>query len=96
MMALGNEEAIMARIPMTNNIKAFLHCKTCIENKPKGISPADYQSIECGWTDIGIQVWCKRCQLNIIHIDFEGQRHPANLDAIPHESDQQIPPNKLN
>jgi hypothetical protein len=62
-----------------NEIKLFLHCGQCVEEAiSKGVSPADYQSIEAGWTPIGLQVWCKRHDKNIIHIDFQGQQLPAN------------------
>ena len=60
-----------------NEILMLLHCKRCGENIPPGMSPSDYQDIEVGWTEIGLQVWCKRHDDNIIHIDFEGHDHPA-------------------
>ncbi len=55
-----------------NEIVLFFHCKDCNENIPDGMSRRDYQSIEVGWTEIGLQVWCKRHDQNIIAIDFEG------------------------
>ena len=60
-----------------NEIVQFFHCKRCGENIPPGISPSDHQEIEVGWTKIGFQVWCKRHDLNIVHIDFEGHKHPV-------------------
>lgn len=71
----------MREIPNTNEIQLFLHCRKCLEEKPEYISPSDYSDLEVGWTQCGIQVWCKRHDVNIIHIDFEGKRHPANLAA---------------
>jgi len=38
-----------------------------------------YQSVQVGWTKEGIQDWCKRHDCNMIHIDFEGKQHPADL-----------------
>ena len=67
------------KIPNTNQIELFLHCKKCIQEKPKDISPSDYQSIEVGWTKLGLQAWCTRHDCNVMHIDFEGMQHPANL-----------------
>ena len=58
-----------------NSIVMFFHCKKC--SAPSDMSPSDYQNIEAGWTEDGLQVWCKRHDLNIIHIDFEGHNHPA-------------------
>jgi hypothetical protein len=63
-----------------NHIKLFFHCAQCMEDKPANISPRDWAQIEAGWTDHGLQVWCKRHETNILHIDFEGQQHPANTN----------------
>jgi hypothetical protein len=65
------------------SIQAYLHCGLCIKEwkagKAPGLSPADYAALEIGWTREGLQVWCKRHDCNVLHIDFEGQKHPANL-----------------
>lgn len=68
----------MPDIPNTNEIKMFFHCGTCLPQKPSYISPQEWGQLEVGWTVLGLQVWCKRCHSNVIHIDFEGQKHPAN------------------
>lgn len=68
-------------IPSTLQISAYCHCGLCLkelqENK-LAISPKDYQSVQFGFTEFGIQVWCKRHDVNILHIDFQGISHPAN------------------
>lgn len=57
--------------PNTREIKAFMHCGSCIkESLP--------QNIEAGWTALGFQVWCRNHNCNIVHVDFEGSQHPAN------------------
>ncbi len=61
-----------------NCINLYLHCGKCLGEVPEGTSPREYQKIQAGWTDQGLQVWCVRHDCNIIHIDFEGQTHPAN------------------
>lgn len=61
-----------------NHIKMFFHCKQCLESVPIGMSPRDWAQIECGWTVAGFQVWCKRHDINMIHIDFEGIKHPGD------------------
>lgn len=58
-------------IPNTREIQAFMHCGLCIKNSLP-------QSIEAGWTALGFQVWCRTHNCNIVHVDFEGQKHPAN------------------
>lgn len=65
-------------IPNTNEIQLYLHCALCLEEKPKGVSPSEWSQTDTGWTALGIQVWCKRHNVNIVHIDFEGQKHKAN------------------
>jgi hypothetical protein len=69
----------MARdIPNTNEIAAYMHCGKCLEEKPPDQSPQEWAQLEVGWTQLGLQVWCKRHDCNVCHIDFEGQKHPAN------------------
>jgi len=70
-----------------NKIKAYLHCSLCIEEVRKigGMSPKDYARTQFGWTKRGIQVWCNRHNCNIIHIDFEGEKHPANTTRKKHD-----------
>ena len=68
----------MSEIPNTNEIKMYLHCVLCIEELPRNESPQSYTMYEVGYTPQGIQVWCKRHNCNVIHIDFEGHKFPAN------------------
>ncbi len=56
-------------------------CQKCIEEMPSDISPKDWSNIQAGWTAEGLQVWCNPHNLNMVHIDFEGQQHPANTSA---------------
>ncbi len=56
--------------PPVNDIGAFIHCKKCLQGECN-------QRLEVGWTEQGLQVWCRRHDMNIIHIDFEGHRHPV-------------------
>ena len=76
--------SIKRKIPVTNKIAMFLHCKKCLDELPGDQSPHDYAAIEAGWTKIGLQLWCKRHDKNILHVDFEGQKHPAVLHARRH------------
>lgn len=66
-------------IPAANSITAFMHCRRCMDELPVGQSPRTFAALEVGFTAMGVQVWCKRHEINVMHIDFEGQRHPANL-----------------
>ena len=60
-----------------NHIEMFLHCKLCLDDIPHGISPKEHASISVGWTIHGFQAWCNRHEANILHVDFEGQKHKA-------------------
>jgi hypothetical protein len=59
---------------MANEIRMFFHCRTCLNQLPGGKSPRDWVRMEAGWTPKGIQIWCVRCDQNIIHLDFMGQK----------------------
>lgn len=75
----------MNNIPNSNQIGMFFHCAQCSELKPDGVSLRDWAMLEVGFTPLGLQVWCKRCDCNVVHIDFEGQKHPANTTReVPH------------
>jgi hypothetical protein len=51
-----------------------------MRQKPARSSPRDWQQIEAGWTEVGFQVWCKRHNVNILHIDLAGQVPDPNCD----------------
>lgn len=68
-------------IPATNEISSFFHCNKCMTELPKGMSPREWAELEVGFTELGFQVWCKRHEINVIHMDFEGQKHHANTSA---------------
>lgn len=67
-----------------NEISSFAHCGLCLEEFAEGdfpdMAPRDYASLEVGFTPLGVQVWCKRHEANVMHIDFQGQKHPANTE----------------
>lgn len=68
--------------PSTNEIQTFIHCALCLEEYRRTVSglmsPREYANNEVGWTPFGLQVWCKRHEVNVVHLDFEGMKHPAN------------------
>tara|TARA_Y100000034_G_scaffold132045_1_gene194130 strand:+ start:1842 stop:2084 length:243 start_codon:yes stop_codon:yes gene_type:complete len=66
-------------ITSDNDIHMYYHCGKCLNDRPSNTSPSEWSSLEVGSTKLGIQVWCKRCQKNVMHVDFEGQKHPANM-----------------
>jgi hypothetical protein len=80
------------RIPNNNCITAYLHCALCLQELPSGISPKEWSRTQTGFTELGLQIWCNRHEVNVAHINFQGQQHPANLDRAadtktPHQVD---------
>lgn len=75
---MGTKQAQHREIPNSNMIECFFHCIKCINEIPANTSPRDWASLEVGWTDLGLQVWCKRHEMNVIHIDFDGHQFYTN------------------
>ena len=63
------------------DIQAYFHCAKCLEEwkteKGENVTPQQYSRVQAGWTPKGLQVWCFRHNLNIINIDFKGQKVSA-------------------
>ena len=76
----------MTNIPNKNSIRTYIHCKQCLEEVPIGASPKEYSKTQTGWTELGLQVWCNRHEINIVHIDFEGTQHPADTTCYNPDS----------
>lgn len=71
-------------IPNTNEIAGFIHCAKCLherEVQELSMSPREYAQLEVGFTAQGVQIWCKRHECNVMHIDFQDAKHPANMDC---------------
>ena len=83
----------MSELSNKKEIVAFIHCGLCVveykdrtaKGELEGISPGDFQRLEIGWTEPGFQVWCRRHDVNVLHIDFQGHRHPANQTRFVEE-----------
>ena len=54
-----------------SDIVSFFHCATCLPTIPKDVAPKDFARQQAGWTAYGMQVWCNRCDKEIIAIDFD-------------------------
>ena len=67
------------------NINSYVVCTKCAEEvadiEPK-ISLQDYAAIDVGFTNWGLQIWCRRHQVNIVHIDFGGAQLPADFRRL--------------
>lgn len=74
----------LSRLP--KGITQTVVCDKCAREVSSGeageISLADYARIEVGFTPFGLQVWCHRHAGNIVHVDFEGRRLPADFRCL--------------
>ena len=66
------------------SVVQYLHCGKCMHEIPGGleaptIAPRDWADLSVGWTRWGLQIWCNRHECNVVHIDFEGNKHPADM-----------------
>lgn len=68
-------------IPNSEEIQSYLTCARCFHDKPADISPRDWGRFASGFTELGFQVVCVRCNANVMHMDFQGVAHPANTTA---------------
>ena len=59
-------------------IDTYLHCGMCIDERPQGLSPEEWASLSVGYTPVGLQIWCIRHQVNVLHVDFHKEAHYAN------------------
>ena len=70
----------MSSDTVTNKIDMFIHCKLCLDEfysqkmvaGLRNVSPREYAQIEVGWTKPGFQIWCKRHEVNVMDVDFDG------------------------
>lgn len=53
-----------------NEITALFHCTTCLPDKPESLTLEQWTSVEVGFTKIGVQIWCKRCNKEVAHLAF--------------------------
>lgn len=71
---------------LLNKIKEPLVCSQCFDEMSKGLtdkaSLQDYALFDVGFTDMGIQVWCRRHDLNVVHIDFDGMTPEADFRCL--------------
>ena len=66
-----------------NHISMYLHCGLCADKMPPDAAPRDWARLNVGWTPWGLQVWCTRCNANVMHMDFDGARHRADMRSDP-------------
>ena len=59
-----------------NRIKEPVVCQKCFDEFAQGLtdygSLQQYAALDVGFTDQGIQIWCRRHDVNVCHVDFGG------------------------
>jgi hypothetical protein len=60
-------------------IHSFINCTTCMESLPEGVSPGEWARLNMGLTTSGIQVWCTRCDKEVVHFILDGTEPAMDL-----------------
>ncbi len=76
---MGNVIELKVLCRKHSEIHQYIHCAACFNEVPADTSPKEYQLLEIGWTELGLQVWCPRHAMNVVNLDFDGQK----LKALP-------------
>jgi len=67
------------------SITGYIACSKCADEASRADPPVslqDYARLDAGFTDFGLQLWCRRHQVNVVHIDFKGNRLPADFRRL--------------
>ena len=71
---------------LQNGIEQNIICSKCetefLLGSTDSRSLQDYSRLDIGFTSIGVQVWCRRHDANVVHIDFAGQNPTADFRCI--------------
>ena len=67
------------------SITQYVVCSKCADelahlNPPQSLQ--DYAAMDVGFTEYGVQVWCRRHKANIVHIDFQRAKIPADFRRL--------------
>ena len=71
---------------LLNRIDRPVVCAQCADEFATGGTDAaslrDYVRFDVGFTDEGLQVWCRRHEANVVHVRFEGTAPPADFRSL--------------
>ncbi len=63
-----------------------LVCAKCeaevVAGQAGAASLRDHGRLEAGFTERGLQIWCRRHDVNVCHLDFGGRRLEADLRCL--------------
>jgi len=84
---------VKADLPRTllNIISHQIVCSKCeaefLAAQTDSASLQSYSQLDVGFTDIGLQVWCRRHDGNVAHIDFEGNALQTDFRCLERKND---------
>ena len=68
------------------DIEQPIVCSRCADDVTEGraglVSMAEYMQLDVGFSSVGLQVWCRRHDANVVHIDFRGCELPSDFRCI--------------
>ena len=71
---------------LLHKIEQPIVCSRCADDVTEGraglVSMADYMRLDVGFSGTGLQVWCRRHDANVVHIDFEGRELPTDFRCL--------------
>ena len=74
--SVSSRDSKLVPTTLLNSISYQIVCSTCEAEFLAGQTDSallqNYSQLDEGFTDIGLQVWCRRHDGNVAHIDFEG------------------------
>ena len=56
--------------PEKPEIVEYFHCAKCMDEKPDYVTPQEYTNYEVGLTMFGIQVWCKKHNIEVVYLNL--------------------------
>tara|TARA_A100001011_G_C13819160_1_gene638139 strand:+ start:186 stop:431 length:246 start_codon:yes stop_codon:yes gene_type:complete len=68
------------------SIDSHIVCNKCIEElstiSSTDINLKNFVKFEVGFTSFGIQIWCIRHDINVCHINFDGNQFSADFRSL--------------
>jgi hypothetical protein len=81
---MDDDQADLSRL--FHRIERPVVCGRCADEVAEGqagaVSMQDYARLDVGFSRVGLQVWCRRHHVNVLHLDFQGHRLPADFRCI--------------
>ena len=71
---------------LLNQIKEPIVCVKCADEFSKGStdykSLQSYSNLDVGYTDRGLQIWCRRHEVNVCHFKFSNKPPEADFRCL--------------